>query len=77
MDAVKWNGQMFLCLILIWLVVIATAISSIMSQPFAKKQRTFWIVLIIVVPIFGLLAYLPFSASSAKHNAKFGFGGKN
>jgi hypothetical protein len=61
LEAVKFNGQILACLILIWVAVLACAISSIMAQPFSKRQRAFWIGLILCVPLVGLLAYLPFS----------------
>ncbi len=76
LDAAKFNSQILICLVLVWLVVLGTAVSSVMSRPFTKKQRVFWILLMLFVPVFGLLAYLPFSASVGKHEANFGFGGK-
>jgi len=45
----------------IWIAILACALSSIAAQPFSRRQRTLWIALIVCVPIFGLLAYLPFS----------------
>lgn len=59
----KFNSQVALCLAIIWLAVIACAISSILSQPFTRKQRLFWLLLVLLVPGIGLLAYLPFSFS--------------
>ena len=61
LESVKWNDQIMLCLIAIWLVVLGCAISSVMGQPFNKQRRTFWMILIIALPVVGLLAYLPFS----------------
>jgi hypothetical protein len=73
LDAVKFNDQMLICLIAIWLVVIGTAISSIYSQPFSKKQRLFWVLVVICLPIVGVLIYLPFSMPEARHNALMSF----
>jgi hypothetical protein len=73
LDAVKFNEQMLLCLIAIWLVVVGTAISSIYSQPFSKKQRLFWILLVICLPILGLLIYLPFSMPEGRQSALLSF----
>jgi len=53
--------SIILCLIALWLVITACTISSIISQPFSRKQRFFWITLVVVLPIVGILAYLPFS----------------
>ncbi|MGZ4961082.1 MAG: PLDc N-terminal domain-containing protein [Limisphaerales bacterium] len=73
LDAVKFNDQMFICLVAIWLVVIGTAISSIYSQPFSKKQRLFWILLVICLPVIGLLIYLPFSMPEGRQSALLSF----
>jgi putative Mn2+ efflux pump MntP len=73
LEAVKFNDQMLVGLIAIWLVVIGTAISSIYSQPFSKKQRFFWILVVICLPVVGLLVYLPFSMPEARQNALLSF----
>jgi len=49
------------CAILLWCIVVACTISSILAQPFNRRQRIFWITLVIVVPFIGVLAYIPFS----------------
>lgn len=59
----KFNPQVALCLAIIWVAVLACASSSILSQPFTKKQRIFWLLLVLLLPGVGLLAYLPFSFS--------------
>jgi len=48
-------------LLAVWLIIIACVISSILHQPFTKKQRFFWIVFVVCVPMVGILAFLPFS----------------
>lgn len=73
LDAVKFNDQMMICLVAIWLVVIGTAISSVYSQPFSKKQRLFWTFLIVCLPIVGLLVYLPFSMPEGRQSALMSF----
>jgi uncharacterized membrane protein YoaK (UPF0700 family) len=73
LDAVKFNDEMFICLVAIWLVVIGTAISSIYSQPFSQKQRFFWVLVVICLPIVGVLIYLPFSMPEARQNALLSF----
>jgi hypothetical protein len=73
LDAVKFNDQMFICLVAIWLVVVGTTISSIYSQPFSKKQRLFWVLLVICLPVIGLLVYLPFSMPEGRQSALLSF----
>jgi hypothetical protein len=73
LEAVKFNDQMLICLIAIWLVVVGTAISSIYSQPFSKKQRLFWVLMVICLPIVGTLVYLPFSMPEGRQNALMSF----
>lgn len=73
LDAVKFNSQMLICLVAIWLVVTGTAISSIYSQPFSKKQRLFWVLLVIFLPVVGLLIYLPFSMPEGRQSALLSF----
>jgi uncharacterized protein YacL len=61
LQAAKWNTWVVLALIIIWAGVVACVISSILAQPFDRKQRTFWIAIVIVVPFLGVLSYLPFA----------------
>ncbi len=60
-QAAKFNTQVLLACIGIWLLVLWCAISSIFSQPFTPRQRNFWLGVVILLPIVGVLAYLPFS----------------
>jgi uncharacterized membrane protein YhaH (DUF805 family) len=55
------TGEIAVFLLLIWLIILACAISSIRAQPWSDAQRRFWMVVVALVPIAGLLAYLPFS----------------
>jgi hypothetical protein len=57
----KLTTQVWAAAIAIWLAVLICAIASIRNQPFSRRQRLVWYVLVTVIPIFGLLAYLPFS----------------
>jgi hypothetical protein len=61
LEAAKFNGQIFLCLLVIWLAMVGCAIVSINSQNFSERRRWMWIWIVVGVPLFGLLAYLPFS----------------
>lgn len=57
----KMTSQIWMVAAAIWLAVLVCTIASIMAQPFSKKQRAVWILIVTFVPILGLLAYLPFS----------------
>ena len=57
----KFNTQVVLACLGVWLIVLWCAISSILSQPFTRRQRQFWLAVVILLPVIGLLAYLPFS----------------
>ena len=61
LHAAKFNGQVWLCLAVIWLVVLACAITSIYAQSFSARQQRFWISMVLFLPLLGVLAYLPFS----------------
>jgi len=61
LEAAKFNGQVFLCLFLIWATMAICALFSLRTQGFSVQQRRLWTWIIIGVPLFGLLAYLPFS----------------
>jgi membrane-bound metal-dependent hydrolase YbcI (DUF457 family) len=61
LQSAKFHPAVLICVALVWLTVIGCAITSINSQPFTPRQRNFWIVVVTIFPIIGLLAYLPFS----------------
>jgi uncharacterized membrane protein YhaH (DUF805 family) len=61
LDAAKFNSQVLACLVLLWVVLVLASIVSINSQRFSERQRRFWILLVVSLPLFGILAYLPFS----------------
>ena len=61
LHAAKFNGQVWLCLAVIWLIVLGSAITSIYAQPFSARQQKFWILAVVFLPLLGVLAYLPFS----------------
>ena len=56
-----WDFRVAACLALIWLVILACAISSIRSQGMGTAQQRMWMIFVTVAPVVGLLAYLPFS----------------
>jgi MFS-type transporter involved in bile tolerance (Atg22 family) len=61
LQAAKWNSLVLMALIVVWVGVLTCVISSILSQPFDRKQRIFWIGIVMIVPFLGVLSYLPFS----------------
>lgn len=61
LQAAKFNGQVFLCLLLLWIAMVYCAVLSIKSQSFSERQRRVWLWVVVGIPLFGLLAYLPFS----------------
>ena len=63
LHAAKWNGWTAFNLLLIWMLVLVCVISSIIAQPFDRKQRIFWIAVVVLLPGIGTLAYLPFAFS--------------
>ena len=60
-SAAKFSGLVWLCLGIIWLLVLWCTIASIRSKPFSARQRKFWILTVCLAPVVGTLAYLPFS----------------
>ncbi len=70
-DAAKANAQVTAMAIFLWLAVMACAISSVVSQQFSKKQRVFWLLMIVGIPLAGLLAYLPFSIQKENYPGLF------
>ena len=61
LEAAKFNFQIFLCLFLIWAAMVVCAVVSINSQNFSERRRWMWIWIVVGIPLFGLLAYAPFS----------------
>ena len=53
--------MVYFALTVIWCSVVLCTISSIFAQPFDRRQRIFWIALVVLVPVLGILAYLPFA----------------
>ncbi len=58
-DAIKLNWQTITCAIILWFTTLYCGIWSINQQPFNRRERMFWTVIVIAIPLFGLLGYLP------------------
>jgi hypothetical protein len=67
-DAIKFDYQILVCCIFIWIAVIGCAISSILKQPMARRQKFMWMGIIIAFPLAGLFVYLPFSIRREGHS---------
>jgi hypothetical protein len=59
-----WDARVAACLLLVWVLILICAISSIRSQSMSPGQQRFWIAVVVLVPIVGLLAYLPFAVKA-------------
>ncbi len=70
-DAIKFDDQVLAAMIIVWGAVLLCAVSSIRNQPFTKLQRTFWLSLVIGLPMIGLLFYLPFSFRATNYPELF------
>lgn len=60
------NVQNLLFVLIIWLVLTATAVASVLSRNMDRTSKRSWIAMIILLPPIGLLAYLPFSLEDPK-----------
>ncbi len=54
-------GGVWLLAGLVWLLVVICALTSIANCRFSRRKKIIWAMLVVGVPLFGLLAYLPFS----------------
>jgi hypothetical protein len=61
LQTAKWNAWVVVSLLLIWAGVLGCVVSSICGQSFDRKQRLFWVALVVLVPFLGVLSYLPFA----------------
>ena len=52
---------LWVCVGLVWAVVVTCAVTSIWSRPFGRRRKALWTAVVAGVPVVGLLAYLPFS----------------
>ena len=66
----KIQGKVWFVVLAIWLLVLVCAIGSIFAKPshFTAKQRMFWLLMVVLLPGVGVLAYLPFSYKNEGFN---------
>ena len=70
-DSLKASYQILFCVSVLWVVVVGCSAFSVFSQPFSKKQRAFWMFVILAFPLVGLLSYLPFSIKKENYPGLF------
>jgi len=58
-ESVKINSQTISIAVLLYLVTLGCVLWSIQVQPFNKKERFSWMVIVILLGPFGILGYLP------------------
>jgi len=59
LESVKINSQTIAIAVLLYLVLVGCVLWSIQVQPFNKKERFSWMVIVILLGPFGILGYLP------------------
>ena len=66
----KIQGKLWLVVMAVWVMLVLCTITSIYSRPshFTSRQKLFWLLLVILLPGLGVLAYLPFSYRSEGFN---------
>lgn len=53
---------------IIWLVMVANCVASIRQQPIEIRLRLVWTLIIVLVPIFGMAAYLGYCLLKADYS---------
>jgi hypothetical protein len=67
----KLTWEIWLIVFILWCVVVACTISSIRAQAISEERRVFWTIMVSAIPVFGLMAYLPFSVRREELPAPF------
>jgi apolipoprotein N-acyltransferase len=52
----------------IWLVMVANCVASIRQQPIEIRSRLMWMLIVALVPIFGMAAYLGYCLLKADYS---------
>lgn len=60
-SAPNQNWQVLVAALIVWVAVLVCTLSSIRSREMPSADRRFWMIIVTAVPLFGVLAYLPFS----------------
>ena len=59
LESVKINSQTISIAVLLYFILLACTIWSINVQPFNKKEKSFWTLIVVCFGPFGILFYLP------------------
>ncbi|MGB0578604.1 MAG: PLDc N-terminal domain-containing protein [Limisphaerales bacterium] len=57
-NSAKLHWQVQTCAVILWIAVVYCSVWSINTQPFNRKERLLWTVVVVAIPLGGLLAYL-------------------
>jgi len=60
-SAPNQNWQALAAALVIWVAVLLCTLASIRSRDLPAADRRFWSLIVTLVPLLGVLAYLPFS----------------
>ena len=72
-DTFHW--QVVAALIFLWMLVVLCTLHSISTQKTSETRKRFWMILVVVLPILGVLVYLPY-AIDKERLASMAFFGK-
>lgn len=61
LEALKFDYAVLAGMIVIWLVVLACSLHSLRAQGLSRRRQVVWTLILLLLPVVGLLIYLPFS----------------
>lgn len=61
LSSYKFNGYILLSVVAVWLLVLGCTVSSIYTSVKKPLPRLLWILVVVFLPPFGTLIYLPFA----------------
>ncbi|NBR86021.1 MAG: hypothetical protein EB141_14120 [Verrucomicrobia bacterium] len=64
-DSAKLTGQIYSIAVLLYLIMLGCVIWSINQQPFDRKRRSLWTMLVIMFGPFAILPYLAIAWKNA------------
>lgn len=59
LDSAKIGSQTISIAVFLYFILLGCTIWSINVQPFNKKEKSFWTLVVILLGPFGILGYLP------------------
>lgn len=67
LESIKFDAQVGIALVVIWLLVLGCATTSILQRYPKTHTRLTWLAIVYLVPVLGLLIYLPFAFHLEKY----------